>query len=48
MMKIVIESRNGQKVLYKVPDYIGNAVESLVMQYPHDVLEFAKEDREKK
>lgn len=43
MAKIVIEYQDDGKVEYKVPDYIANAVDSLIMLYPHTILEFAKE-----
>lgn len=44
MIKITIEEQNGQKTSYNVPDYIGNAVDSLLMPYPHEVLGYAKRD----
>lgn len=46
MTKIVIEYQDGGKVEYKVPDHIADAVDSLIMLYPHTILEFDKEQED--
>ena len=42
MTKIIIDYQDGGKVEYKVPDYIADAVESLIMNYKHTVLSYGE------
>ena len=45
MTTIIIDYQDGEKVEYKVPDHIGDAIESIIMIYPHTILEFDKEQK---
>lgn len=42
MTNIIIEYQDGIKVKYTVPDYISDAIESLIMYYKHTVLSYGE------
>ena len=45
MTKVIIDYQDGSKVEYSVPDHVADAIDSLVMMYPHTVLEFGEEQQ---
>ena len=46
MTKVIIAYEDGRKVEYKTPDYVADAVDTLIMFYPHTILEFEHEEQE--
>ena len=48
MTKIIIDYQDGSKVEYSVPNHVADAIDSLVMMYPHTVLELDKEPEDAK
>lgn len=42
MTNIIIEFQDGMKVKYTVPDYISDAIESLITHYKHTVLSYGE------
>lgn len=43
MVKITIEQQNGAKIEYTVPNHLADAIDSLVMMYPHTYVKYEKE-----
>lgn len=43
MTTIIIDYQDGSKVVYSVPDHVADAIDSLVMMYPHTILAYKEE-----
>ena len=43
MMKVIIDYQDGSKVEYSVPNHVADAIDSLIMMYPHTILAYKEE-----